>query len=120
MKHNQQYLWGLVFIIVMIIAGLFVLQRNNDLSSNEQTIAVVIHDRKLASPPSPIVIGQGKKVTLWILGDEDEQFHLNGYHAFVSFKAGVKTKLEFEALTPGRFPMVLDKSKSFLGEIEIH
>jgi hypothetical protein len=119
MKHSQQYLIGIVLLLVLLIAGIFVSLKKNELQTNQQIVEIEIVNLKMISPESPIVIEKGKSVQLRIQTDEDEEFHLEGYHAFTKLKSDRVMLLDFEALTEGRFSMYLDRSKTHIGIIEV-
>jgi hypothetical protein len=120
MKQSRQYLIGIVLILVLICAGIFVsLKKNDELQPNQQIVEIEIADLKMVSPKSPIVIEKGKSVQLRIQTDENEEFHLEGYHAFTKLKPDRVMLLDFEALTEGRFSMYLDRSKTHIGIIEV-
>jgi hypothetical protein len=111
-----------IFLLVLfslVIALILFFRFKDRLDPSQQIVDLVIEDKKLVSPRDPITIKKGKKVTFLIKADKDEQLHLEGYHAFTSFKAGQLTELKFEALTPGKFPMYLDKSHTYLSSVEI-
>lgn len=80
---------------------------------------MTIQNQKLVKPLSPIIIEKGKEVRLRIQSDQEEDFHLEGYHAFSPLKTDRVMILEFEALTVGSFPFYLDRSHTYLGSFEI-
>jgi hypothetical protein len=117
---SKKYLIAILlgFVGLLILQILFVNFKDR-LDPSQQVIDLVIENKKMVSLKDPIEIKKGKKVTFLIKGDEDEQLHLEGYHAFTSFKANELTELKFDALTAGKFSLWLDKSHTFLASVVI-
>jgi hypothetical protein len=62
---------------------------------------------------------QNDVLLLKITSDQDEQFHVDGYHAFATLKRNRRVNLEVWTATPGQFPIYLDKQKKLIGHLEV-
>ena len=85
---------------------------------SQQIINIEIKEKKLVKPES-ITLTQNKKITFYIKIDEPEELHLEGYHAFLKLYPDKTNRFEFESLSPGKFHLYLDKSRTYLGDVEI-
>ena len=109
------------FLAAFILIASIIFSLNKDrFDPSQQIINIEIKDKKIVKPADPIKIKQNKKVTLYIDIDQPEQLHLEGYHAFTTLFSNKTNKLEFESLTPGKFHLYLDKSRTYLGSVDIN
>lgn len=78
-----------------------------------------IVDKKLAAGPSTLTVKQGDTVTIKILSDEAEEFHLHGYDRSIDLVPDVEGTLTFVAQASGHFEFELEKSKIELGALDV-
>ncbi len=108
-----------LILLLLTIFSAIILVLPYKYESDSSTINLQIKNKKLVEPVEQITIKQGKIVTFDVSIDEDEQFHLEGYHLFKTVHPRRENLIEFEALTPGIFHIYLDKSRTYLTSVQI-
>lgn len=83
------------------------------------TYELVINGKKLTSGPETIKVNQGDEVTIKIISDETEEFHVHAYDNSVELEPGKQATLTFTAKMSGRFPFELESSKTEIGALEV-
>lgn len=85
----------------------------------QNTFEIVIQNKKIVSGPATIKINQGDGITIKIISDEAEEFHVHAYDNSVELEPNKQATLTFNAKLSGRFPFELEKSKTELGTLEV-
>ena len=83
----------------------------------KRIVKIAIKDGQLVGGPLRAV--QNDVLVLQIESDEAEDFHIEGYHAFAKLSPGRTVALEVWTATVGQFPILLDKSKRHVGDLEV-
>lgn len=134
---SKNNLWWLV-LAILILVGLFYLLKpktntptpipaassiestsSAQPSANAKTFDLVIKGKKLQSGPETIQVTEGNQVTINIISDEDEEFHIHGYDKSVDLQPNKPAQLNLTANLTGRFAYELEKSKTDLGALEV-
>jgi hypothetical protein len=113
--------------ILIIILGLgllvglfFVLKPTTDNQSSAQKVfQLEIKDTTIVAGSSTLNVKQGDSVTIKILSDVEEEFHLHGYDRSTDLVPNQESQLSFVADISGRFAFELEKSKKELGVLEV-
>lgn len=116
-KNNKLTIVALVAIPLIWGVGGYNYIVNNYSIGN--TIVLKIKNGELINQDKTINVSQNQEITFRIISDTEEEFHLEGYHAFTSFKANTPTDISIKTLTPGEFPIILDKSGKYLATLRI-
>ncbi|EKD90927.1 MAG: hypothetical protein ACD_30C00056G0004 [uncultured bacterium] len=117
-------LGGLFFLLKPKTAPITTTENQNQIVVAEQTpqpnvFELVIEDKKLVSGPATIKVNQGEDVTIKIISDEAEEFHLHAYDESAELEVGKQAVLIFKANLSGRFPFELENSKIEIGVLEV-
>jgi hypothetical protein len=86
-------------------------------AAEARIVEISIRDGKLLGGPLRSV--ENDVLVLKIKSDEEEQLHIEGYHAFTKLSPGRTVTLEVWTATVGNFPILLDKSKRHVGNLEV-
>ena len=118
----------------LVFGGVFLLRSPATLAPGTPTIPV----RTVAAPGLPqifdIVVTQGRRVqgpavlsvlegddvTIRVVADAADEFHLHGYDRKVALAAGVRAEVSFKAERSGRFPFELEHAQKQIGVLEVH
>jgi hypothetical protein len=120
----------IIIALVLIGYGIFYMTKKpeaSDVNTPTDSTAVEevkqfnlkVENRKLVEGPSLISVKEGDIVSIHILSDEAEEFHLHGYDKSVNLTKGVESLLEFTANTSGRFEAELENSKTDIVTLEV-
>ncbi|MGH7820627.1 MAG: hypothetical protein ACREQ9_12705 [Candidatus Binatia bacterium] len=106
-----------------ILVGLFLLFRPTPSSrpvlGPMRVYDLRVEDGRLITGPEVIQVPQGQEVTLSIVSDRTDVFHLRGYDLHAVLPAGVPKTLRFKAERSGRFDLELDRAHAVLGALEV-
>ncbi len=110
-----------LIITVALLVGLFFVFKpeNQTQDTGVKEFRIQIQNRKIISGGETLNVLEGDQVTIKILTDEVEEFHLHGYDRSVDLESDKETQLVFTANLTGRFEFELEKSKTNLGMIEV-
>jgi hypothetical protein len=84
----------------------------------ERTVVLEVRERTLLGETT-FSVKKGDIVTLRIVSDEAEEFHVHGYDRSVELVPGQEATLTFQATLAGRFAFELEESKTELGALEV-
>jgi len=82
-----------------------------------RTVEISIRDGHLLG--GPLRTHQNDLLILKIKSDEEEELHIEGYHAFTKLYPGRTVTLEVWTATAGNFSILLDRSKRHIGDLEV-
>lgn len=86
---------------------------------NAGNFELVIKDKRLVSGPETLKVTEGDTVTIKIISDEDEEFHIHGYDNSVDLEKDRQAEVTFTANLTGRFVYELENSKVDIGALEV-
>jgi hypothetical protein len=84
-----------------------------------RTFDLAIRDGRLASGPESLTVTEGERITIRVVSDVREEFHLHGYDRKIELTAGVPGELTLVADRSGRFPYELELSGKQIGVLEV-
>ena len=64
-------------------------------------------------------VGRGDRVVFNVTAGVADRVHLHGYDVFVDVAPGEPAKISFDAGTPGRFEIELEKGSVLIAELEV-
>jgi heme/copper-type cytochrome/quinol oxidase subunit 2 len=80
---------------------------------------LVVKAGRLATGPARLQVLQGDEVSISVISDRAEEFHLHGYNLKIDLQPNKQATLVFVADKTGRFEYELEKSKTELGALEV-
>lgn len=79
-----------------------------------------IKQGRLESGKSVIRLTEGDSVTLVVISDYADEFHLHGYDLTLQLRPNLSTSVSFVANLTGRFPYELHRENIELGVLEVY
>lgn len=83
------------------------------------TINIIIKDRQLMSPTSPIKLVQNQPVSLNIISNSDDELHIHGLDIAVPISSSKSATLNLNPSISGQFPFEIEESHIELGKFEV-
>ena len=112
---------GIITLIVSIIGAAYYLsgQLTRTQEPRDINFELQIREKKIVTGTGVLKARVGDTVTITIVSDEADEFHVHGYDRSVDLVPGVPAALSFVADASGRFEFELEKSKTDLGALEV-
>lgn len=92
---------------------------SSDSANANKPVVLVIKSNTLIAGPQTITVNQGDSVTIKIVSDSADEFHLHGYDKKVNLEPNVLAQISFKANTTDRFEYELENAKVSLGALEV-
>ena len=109
----------MVPLVLLVLAGLFVLLRPNTPASGPQTREFDVRISGRIMEPSNITVTEDDRVVLRITADYPREVHLHGYDIEREVGPGEPARFLFDADLTGRFPIEDHKTEEELGELVV-
>ena len=106
-------------VVVLILAGLFVLLRPDSPSSGPKTREFDLRISEEAMEPSNITVTQGDRVVLNVTADSPHEVHLHGYDIEREVGQGEPVRVSFEADLTSRFAIEDHETEEELGTLVV-
>lgn len=88
-------------------------------TGEEKMFHIEIVEKAITSGETTLTVNQGDTVTIMVMADEAEEFHVHGYDVSIDLMPGEMAEATFVAGASGRFPFELEESKTELGALEV-
>jgi hypothetical protein len=114
-------LLGAALLVVAIGAAAYVLSGSTTGVHEPQTLhfSLQILDKKIVTGSGRLQARVGDSVTITVVSNEAEEFHVHGYDRSIDLAPDVPASVTFITDSSGRFMFELERSKIELGALEV-